>query len=213
LREKVIFNGRVDIQRRELESSVNHFLMVNFIALMGIHLEIEVQGIRHLWVHYPSAGEGTGEKIVNGYLDLINSPEDADRIEQLRIVSCRPELDILFFQLSQQIQARYVLPGYPPDILAIPLSELLEQGLISSHASSMSEMLAQFPDPDDTVKKYGTDRNLTASDVRRHVRRCLAYKENGGTVRGYHENLGPCPPFALETLRSWLKDPRFKTGT
>jgi hypothetical protein len=71
----------------------------------------------------------------------------------------------------------------------------------------------EIPDPDDTVKKYGTDRNLTKNQVRDHIRRCRHYQDSGGSVRGYFETLGSEPPFQYETLRSWLKNPNFEPKT
>jgi len=71
------------------------------------------------------------------------------------------------------------------------------------------ELPNDLPHPDDTVKRYGTGRDLTKNDVRLHVRLCRQYQERRLTVRDYYNNLGQSPPFSYETLRSYLKNPDF----
>lgn len=61
--------------------------------------------------------------------------------------------------------------------------------------------------------KYGTNRDLTFEDVKAIVTRCRAFQERGGKVPDFYDqlNLDPFGPryFELETLRGWLKDPKF----
>ena len=66
------------------------------------------------------------------------------------------------------------------------------------------------PVSDDVAgQKYGTYRDLTIDDVRAIVARCLAFKKQGGRVTEFYrrENTNA---YTLETLRSWLKDKRFR---
>jgi len=68
--------------------------------------------------------------------------------------------------------------------------------------------------PDRIVKRYGTDRELTLEDVRTIVKECKAYQSMRGTVSAfYNEELSEhiSEKFSYETLRSWLKDEKFKS--
>ena len=63
--------------------------------------------------------------------------------------------------------------------------------------------------------KYGTFRDLTIDDVKDIVERCRDFQAQGGKVPEFYrrQNLSPYQEeprsYALETLRGWLKDPRF----
>jgi hypothetical protein len=61
--------------------------------------------------------------------------------------------------------------------------------------------------------KFGTCRDLTANDVQAIVDRCRAFMDDGGKVPDFYDQLNIAPGesrfFTLETLRGWLKDPRF----
>jgi len=61
--------------------------------------------------------------------------------------------------------------------------------------------------------KYGTCRDLTIDDMRTIVARCLDFKARGGSVPEFYrrQNISFNEPrsYALETLRGWLKNPRF----
>jgi hypothetical protein len=62
--------------------------------------------------------------------------------------------------------------------------------------------------------KYGTCRDLTIDEVRAIVARCRAFQEKGGNVPEFHrrQKIVPGAPrsYELETLRGWLKDPKFR---
>jgi hypothetical protein len=64
------------------------------------------------------------------------------------------------------------------------------------------------------VGHYGTCRDLSYEDVKQIVKRCRDYQERGGTVPSFYEmqNISPGEPgsYELETLRSWLYDPKFR---
>jgi len=61
--------------------------------------------------------------------------------------------------------------------------------------------------------RYGTCRDLTIDDVRNIVARCFEFKSRGGMVPEFYrlQNIVPGEPrsYALETLRCWLKNPKF----
>ena len=62
--------------------------------------------------------------------------------------------------------------------------------------------------------RYGTCRDLAIDDVRAIVARCLDFKTRGGTVPEFyrHQNIDIGGPrsYELETLRGWLKNPKFR---
>ncbi len=64
-----------------------------------------------------------------------------------------------------------------------------------------------------TGGKYGTCRDLSFDDVKTIVVRCKAFQKRGGKVPEFyrHENITSNEPrsYELETLKGWLKDPRF----
>lgn len=61
---------------------------------------------------------------------------------------------------------------------------------------------------------YGSDRDLTIDQVRDIVRRCREYTARGGKVTEFYRHEGMTDTergyYSLETLRGWLKDPRFR---
>jgi hypothetical protein len=67
---------------------------------------------------------------------------------------------------------------------------------------------------DPTGGLYGTCRDMTIGEVREIVRRCEKFKERGGQIPEFYrrEDITPGGPksYELETLRSWLKNPKFK---
>lgn len=61
--------------------------------------------------------------------------------------------------------------------------------------------------------KYGTNRDLAYDDVKEIVSQCNAWTDRGGKVSAFYEFKGKETgdgSFTLETLRKWLRDPRFK---
>jgi len=61
---------------------------------------------------------------------------------------------------------------------------------------------------------YGAERDLTFDDVCDIVRRCRAFTDRGGKVTEFYRRealvMAERGFYALETLRGWLKNPRFK---
>lgn len=61
---------------------------------------------------------------------------------------------------------------------------------------------------DEAIRRFGTDKDLSLSDVKAIVKKCNAFIQRGGKVaefcRQYSEN-----KYTLETLRKWLRDARF----
>lgn len=83
------------------------------------------------------------------------------------------------------------------DVLETPL-------LVQPHTPDASD----DPAMDVAGQLYGTHRRLTIEDVRAIVARCLAFTQRGGKVAEFHRRFSN-GDYALETLRSWLRDKRF----
>jgi len=210
IREKVIFEGRLEAAVHAAQDQIDKFRFDTFLTSLDIDMRVEIIGNKQLWVIYPSPTTEEN-KIINGYIEINPLSLDPVSKVEIRIVSCREELDILYFQLSQRLQAKFIIPEFPADIINVPWKDLVEQGVIRPRKTDLHEIIYNPPNPDDTEKKYGTDRNLTKTDVRRIVMRVKAYQNNGGTVEGYYTNETNNPQYELETLRAWMKNPDFKS--
>jgi hypothetical protein len=86
-------------------------------------------------------------------------------------------------------------------------------------AEAMEQESADEPPPrseidDPTGGLYGTCRDMTIGEVRNIVKRCKEFKERGGNIPEFYrrEDITPGGPksYELETLRSWLKNPKFR---
>ena len=99
------------------------------------------------------------------------------------------------------------LEGSESSNLTIHVSKDLETNL--PDLSFMNDV-----DPSGDIPKYGTYRDLTGKQVRSIVEQCRAYQKKGATIKWYyHDILSPSVQnkFALETLKAWLKNPKFKS--
>jgi len=213
MREKPIYEGRIDGSLKEVQEVVDFFLFENF-QLPGIDFRVEYENQKQVWVIYPpSESNQAAEKIINGFIEINTESITDDRPVHVRLVSCRQILDLLFFQLSQRIQAKFIIRDYPPDVLTTSWKELIAQGFISPLSTNMNDVLLdKIPNPKGKVGKYGTERKLTEEQVRDIVARCEGSRERGGTIEWYYNHLPPSiqSQFTLGTLKDWVKNPKFK---
>lgn len=205
--EKTIYHGDIDASLKEVQEVVDFFLFEHF-ELPGIDFRVEWDLQKQIWVIYPPKESGPlAEKIINGFIEINTKLISDDRPVIVHLVSCRQILDLLFFQLSQRIQAKFIIRDYPPDVLTTSWKELIAQGFISPLSTTEKDILLEkITDPKGKVPKYGTDRNLTEEDVRRIVKKCQWYQVNG-TIEMYYQNLPEYvrSQFAFDTLKGWLK--------
>jgi hypothetical protein len=102
------------------------------------------------------------------------------------------------------------------NILGLEITSIEPSDLkISSALDPSDNMIYNFMnnvDPSGDIPKYGTYRDLTEKQVRSIVKQCRAYQEREGTIEWYYNNLPSQvrEQFRLETLKSWLKNPKFK---
>ncbi len=213
MQEKIIFDGRLEAKPRDIWSMVDRFLLDKFISPVDISPDFkiaieDVDAKKVLVMYPPQSSDSPNDKIINGYVEVSQVLLMDDSPVHLRIVSCRPELDVLYFQLSQQIQASFIIPHFPADLLLIPWRQLLEEGFISADKTKLQDLGEDSPDPDRELKRYGSDRSLTKADVRGYVRRALLYQKRNYSLEEYYSKLNE-PNFSYETLRSWIKNPEF----
>lgn len=208
IREKIIFVGQVDAHPDAIEMEIQIFFAELSEQLSSIDIEFEIVGHKQVWIITPRQS-ATNEKIVNGYIEITPLSLAPNSDANLRIVSCREELDLLYFQLSQRIQARFLIPDIDYSVAMIPWAEFVEKGYISSENTDPVDLLYKLNNPDDTVMKYGTDRDLTKADVIRAVRSCRAWMARGGTAESwlYDSDYWREPKCSLDTLYKWLQNP------
>jgi hypothetical protein len=211
MEEKVIFEGRLDIKAAEIQTIIDKFILDNFLNQHRVEFRIEKLGNKSVWKTYVYS-KSTGavyKETIHGYIEVNPVLLTQDKPINLRIVSCRPELDLLYFQISQQIQAKSIIPNFPSGVLVTPWKDLVRDGLIVPNKYTPEDIFSDLPDPENIVKKYGTYRDLTANDVRLYVLRCRQAKDKGYTVEEYHKTLGSSPPFSLETFKKYRNNPKF----
>ena len=212
MREKIIFDGQLDGSAETVQEVIDLFLLEHFY-LPDIDFRVETENHKQIWVIYPTQ-DNQSDKIINGYFEIsVPSITDKKPINFL-LVSCRLELDLLFFQLSQRIQAKCIIKDYPPAILATPWKDLIKDGLISPLTSTLTDLLVmRESDPSKDVGKYGTNRNLSVSDVKLLVQKCIEYQARGGTIKAFYMTLlseATQNSFTLETFKSWVKNKKFR---
>lgn len=212
MREKIIFNGQLDGTAETVQEVIDLFLLEHFY-LPDIDFRVETENHKQIWVIYPTQ-DNQSDKIINGYFEIsVPSITDKKPINFL-LVSCRLELDLLFFQLSQRIQAKCIVKDYPPEILATPWMDLIKEGLISPLTSTQAELLEmREPILSKDLGKFGTYRDMSLDEVKKLVRACITYQKRGGSIRTFYENSLPeslQKKFAFETLKSWVKNKKFR---
>lgn len=206
MREQVIFDSRLSANIQTVFDEIERFRLDNFYAY-NIEVPDEIEGNRHVWVIYPQGRENSS-RIINGYIDIIPLGLDPDSGVYLRIVSCRYELDLLFFQLSQRVQAKCLIPEFLPQVLTTPINELVEQGVLSPNKISLEELINNPKSAADTVEKYGTERNLTLTQVCNLVKRCREFMKRDGTIEAFY-NLYVTKYCTLGTFKDWMKNKKF----
>ena len=126
---------------------------------------------------------------------------DDERL-QVRLEVDEPAMQKFFTQIANK-----VIGVWPVETRPETLRKLPDQ----IHASGNQD-LDPLPDPKATRGKYGRHRSLTAEQVTDIVNRYYYYKEKGGTIQGYYDDIlhSPHEEFTLETLKKWIHNPKFK---
>lgn len=213
MREKIIYDGHIDGSQKEVQEIVDLFLLENF-HYPDIDFRVEHENQKQLWLIHPSnENNQQQEKLINGFIEINTIFIADEKPVNFRLVSCRQVLDLLFFQLSQRIQAKFIIRDFPPDVLTTPWKDLITQGLISPLSTTVEGLLLnKVTNPKGKVPKYGTFRDLTEEEVVAIVAKCKIYQKSSWTVRSYYEKVLTDEVrgrFSLGTLIDWGKNKKF----
>jgi len=146
-----------------------------------------------------------------GYVDMQEIKAQIEIPIRIRIVSYHAELDLWWVRLTENIIKKLhtdvpsFIPKFDANISSINSGNLPTNSIVNIFTNDL--------DPDSVVQKYGTYREFTLVEVRGIVARCKAFQNEGGTIAAfYYDVLGESTSskFSLETLKSWVKDNRFK---
>lgn len=125
------------------------------------------------------------------------------------------------FMEAKGIAKRMTMGGIDGSIIITPAGiRQVEKDVLGKEpmlGESFQKDSKKIPPPDYELElplggKYGTNRDMSLEQVQDVVRRCKNYQKRGGKVpdfySNWHFNSGK---FELETLRSWLKHPKFSS--
>jgi hypothetical protein len=129
--EQVILDEMLDATTEEVEHLASQFLTKRVCIPLAINsLTFDRDGDKQIWIFNPKdRSDGQSEKLINGFIEV--SPVSLNRKRKpvhVRIVSCRPELTSLWFDLSQYIKASILVPNFPVDIIVTPLNKFVISG-------------------------------------------------------------------------------------
>jgi len=209
MREKVIFDGLIDGSAEQIQKIVDKYYLDN-LTIPDIEFGIDYLNTKQLLIFYPSdKSPESPDKLINGYIEIITLSILKDKPVRFRVVSCRRVLDLLFFQLSEIIQAKFIVGGYPPEVLTKPWRELITEGVIVPVPTTIEDVLLdKFTNPKGKTPKYGRNRKISKEEVKQVVEECRNYMEREGTIRDYYDTFlrsdirDQCE---FETFRSWLR--------
>jgi len=123
------------------------------------------------------------------------------------------EYDYIASPLLQAMKGRFI--GELARWGWIAHAETGDGAAIEGRESPPAEEVTQGGEGEETVKggKYGTCRDLSLEDVKAIIIRCKAFQKRGGKVPDFYDSQnitqGEPRSYELETLRGWLKDPKF----
>jgi hypothetical protein len=209
MREKIILDHRIDGTPAEIEEIISLFIFEN-LDFPDAHFKIETENQKQLWVVYrPGESVQPNNKVIIGYIDIYPLSIFYKKPVKIRLVSCAEEFDLLFFLLSQRIQAKFIVTGYPPELLSTSWKELAAKGLLKPLLTTMeTTLLERLNNPKGKIGEYGRDRDISGDEVKEIVNECRAYMGRDGTAKDYYETIlrsdirEKCN---FETFRGWLK--------
>jgi hypothetical protein len=163
-------------------------------------------------------------KVVSGYKKIHTNLEQADLAAESNKSQSRRTLPGLigddkdFEKVRLNHTAGLLQPGHiaknPIEAEAIKASNASAEMLKKLNLAEGVSMQAEKPQEmtsdnyDDAIIRFGTDKNLSLSDVKGIVKRCNAFVKSGGKVTEFYSQHSQ-DKYELETLRKWLKDSRF----
>lgn len=211
MREKIIFDGLIDSSIASIEKDIH--LYYDELTLVGPLMELSFETVetKLVWIVTPE-NSANNQKLINGYTELIRVSLEFDTCTRVKIISCREELDLFYFQLSYRIQGKYLLPMLTSYAITVPWHELVEEGLVQAPKNEILDVIYKPADPDDTAKRYGTDRDLTKNDIRNAIKACEEWQNRGQSMFSFFYDSGHwiATKCAYETFKKYCYDPKFK---
>lgn len=212
MREKTIYEGEIEGEYASIQKDIDMYFSELISHMPKLELNFDTIGSKIVWIVTPE-NSANKNKIINGYIELNPVALAADSFTYMRIVSCREELDLFYFQLSVRIQSKYLLPYLSFYGATIPWEELVEKGYIFPPKKEALDIIYSPLDPDETAKKYGTNGRLTKNDIRRAVKACEEWQKRGGSVRTFYTDSGHSITNECEydTFVRYAKNPTYKS--
>lgn len=209
MREKVILDHQIDATPDDLQKVLGLFTLEH-LDYPNVNFKVESENQRQLWVVYRSGVNSLlTNRFVIGYVDMFSLSIHYKSPVKIRIVSCGEEFDILFFMLSQRIQAKFIIIGFPPEAPTIPWKDLAAQEYLKPLTNTIEAAARnRLENPALYMGKYGHYRTISENEVRDVVRQCENYVDNGGSISDfYREALKSSirQECDLETFRGWVK--------
>lgn len=211
MREKIIFDGKIDGPNAHIEKDIRMYYAELSDEVPEMELTFESIGTKLVWI-VTTENSANKQKLTNGYTELIPISLDSDSCTNVRIISCREELDLFYFQLSQRIQAKYLIPMLSSYATTIPWRELVEKGLVRPPKKEVLDIIYDAEDLDETAKKYGTKRELTKNDIRRAVKAYGEWRKRGGSMFTFYHDSGHsiASKCEYETFKKYTLNPDYK---
>jgi hypothetical protein len=190
-----------------------HMKQSEYHQRLAMDVQTIEQSDRNVWIH------------LRPDRDLQQMVYDADgnqyfvpsaRIE-FRVPPLSKDQEVALYVMSKSSESRSATWELVEEIFDGFVEYLRAKGckVEEGQGPTLSEDIADDIVPDELIAggKYGTCRDLTIDEVRYIVAECCAFQEQGGKVTTFYEQLNITPgeprSFELETLRGWLRDPKF----
>ena len=128
--ERIILDERLDASKEDIERLSSEFFSQYIYLAYKIEISFDFNGDKQIWVIKPEdRSDGQPEKLINGYLEISSiSLDQKTKPVDVRIASCREELNLLWLELSNYIKSGILLTDFPPSLIARQLTEDILSG-------------------------------------------------------------------------------------
>lgn len=212
MREKIIFDGLIEGAIDSIEKEIQLFYAEVADAVPDLELTFETIDSKYVWIITPE-NSASKQKMTNGYSELFRTALESNFPTRVRIVSCREELDLFYFQLSHRIQAKYVQSSSLPNGTRIPAHELVEKQLINPQKKDVTDEIRSAVDIDNIRRRYGTEGKMTKNEIRRSVKNFWKRKnEEKVSLPDYYKYSGDpvCGKCAFWTYKQYVYNPKYR---
>jgi hypothetical protein len=181
---------------------------LDFIELAKIKIDSPSKGCIHVVVESLPAGEKRWHQVEELFQYILEKfTYGANRSSSDKPTGDNPDNVI-----HDDVPLLASIPAETEELDHSNFSNLSPVAFQDSEINHQNLSLLNDGDPFGNKKKYGTDGDITANQIRTWMKQCKWYKDNEGSIRMfYDEELSEYhKKFTFQTFRSWRKDPRFK---